>query len=256
MVVGSLTGPRNDPSPGSIGGARAAGDALAMALAALARWRDTRRGVVVVAIDGYGASGKSTLTGRLSVATGASLVHTDDFFVPASRQGLGRRPAASGVAAAPGPEAGRALGSFYDLARLRLEALVPLRAGRSARFRPFDWGSGTLSAGETRVAPNDLVLLEGVYSSAPELEDLVDHAVYVATPEPERLRRLRGSVAPEDWDDEWLQAERSYFEGTRPQHTFDLVVPGTGGNPPPPPAAHAPAGPRRVGDLVKEEDHP
>jgi len=150
---------------------------LERAAAMLARWRDPGGTVRVVAIDGHGASGKSTIAGRLSALTGAALVHTDDFFSPAP--------------ALPPGGGGRDLGSYYDVPRLRWEALEPLRAGREASYRPYDWDAGTLAEECTHVAPAALVILEGVYSASPALSDLVDKAVYVRTPEPERLRRLR-----------------------------------------------------------------
>ena len=132
------------------------------------------------------------------------------------------------------------------MARMRAEALEPLRAGREAVFRPYDWDAGAVSRARTRVAPSDLVLLEGVYSGAPELGDLVDRAICVDTPEPERLRRLRGRIAPEDWDYEWLAAEQEYFAGVRPLHSFDLVIGGTGDLSPGPQGACAPDGGRRT----------
>jgi para-aminobenzoate synthetase len=76
------------------------------------------------------------------------------------------------------------------------------------------------------VRPSDLILLEGVFSAAPELSDLVDRSVLVDTPEHERLRRLHVQVAPDDWDADWLAVQQSYFDRTRPAASFDLVVSG------------------------------
>jgi len=186
---------------------------------AAARWQAAQpggRGVLVLAIDGHGAAGKSTLADAVARATGAALVHTDDFF---RAWPAGSRPAAAGA---------RAMASYYDWRRLRAEALGPLRERREATFRRFDWERGSGLDGTVAVEPTDLVLLEGVFSAAPELADLVDRSVFVRTPEPERLRRLRRLVTPEEWDEDWLAAERSYFGLTRPPASFDLVVPGTG----------------------------
>lgn len=220
---------RPDDSGGAPEGHDGPADALDVALGALVRWRGARKGVTIVAIDGHGGSGKSTIAESLCAKTGASLVHTDDFFMPSGQRGLGPSGCEPWrVPAAPAGETGWDLGSFYDVVRLRVEALEPLRAGHQAVFRAFNWGSGFVSSEETRVEPSSLVLLEGVYSGAPELADLVDRAVCVDTPEPERLRRLRDRVAPEDWDEEWLRAEKEYFAGTRSLQSFDLVVRGTG----------------------------
>jgi uridine kinase len=174
------------------------------------------RGVLVLAIDGHGAAGKSTIAGAVARATGAALVHTDDFFrSPPVRP----RPAAADASA---------MACYYDWRRLRAQALEPLRARRAAAFRRFDWERGHGLGGAVAVEPGDLVLVEGVFSAAPELTDLVDRSVFVQTPEPERLRRLHRLVTPEEWDEGWLAAERAYFGLVRPPSSFDLIVSGTG----------------------------
>jgi uridine kinase len=180
----------------------------------------------VVAIDGHGTAGKSTIAASIARDTGAALLHTDDFFLPqpASLSGQPARP--------------RSLGQYYDWRRIRAQALEPLRASRSARFRCFDWSRGTGLGGVATVRPSDLILLEGVFSAAPELSDLVDRSVLVDTPENERLRRLHVQVAPDDWDADWLAVQQSYFDRTRPAASFDLVVSGIS------PGPAAPAGGR------------
>lgn len=188
-------------------------EALEAILSALRRWQgEAGAGVLVVALDGYGASGKSTIAEHLQRCRSTPVVHTDDFF------------------RALGPLRRGELTAYYDLGRLRAEALEPLRAGRDAVFRPFDWSRGRLAPAGDRVvvAPGEVIVVDGVCSAAPALADLVDRAVFVDTPEPERLRRLEESVDPEAWDEEWLVAERAYFAQLRPVSSFDLVVSGSG----------------------------
>jgi uridine kinase len=181
---------------------------------AIASWRAAHPGTLVVAIDGHGTAGKSTIAACIARATGAALVHTDDFFLPQAASLSGQSPSL------------RSLGRYYDWMRLRAQALEPLRASRSAKFRCFDWSRGTGLGGVVTVKPSDLILLEGVFSAAPELSDLVDRSIFVDTPEHERLRRLHAQVAPEDWDADWLAVQQSYFDLTRPAASFDLVVSG------------------------------
>jgi uridine kinase len=187
-----------------------ADEVLDAVLGTLARWRAEGRAVTVVAIDAPGASGKSTIAEHLASRLELSLVHTDDFFEPA-RSARHRQSS---------------LRDYYDLERLRVEALEPLRAGQEAVFRCFDWDAGTLSRGHVHLRPNEVVVVEGVYSGSPELADLVDKVIYVLTPETERLRRLRRLIAPGDWDEEWLAAEKAYFDTLRPLESVDLVVSG------------------------------
>jgi len=220
---------------------------LDVAVRALKLWRGGNGAVTVVAIDGYGASGKSTIAERLCSRTGASVLRTDDFFLPSARQFKVSEPGEQGRATAQSvARTGRRIASFYDLRRLRAEALEPLREGHEAVFCSFDWDSGVVSGEKTRVGPNNLVLLEGVCSGATELGDLVDRAIYVDTPELERLRRLRDRIAPEDWDEEWLRAEKRYFSGARPLESFDLVIRGTGEAAQVPPGVRAPGEGRRA----------
>ncbi len=176
-------------------------------------WRQRSR-PLVVALDGHGASGKSTYARLLAASLGAAVVHTDDFFEPTPR-----RLASSSPTAHP-------LSRYYDWGRLRDEALVPLRAGREAAFPAYNWLLDEVSGPKVVVEPRGVVVLEGVFSSAPELSDLVERSVLVDTPEDERLRRLRGRVAPEEWDSDWLAAERSYFATVRPASSFDIIVSG------------------------------
>jgi len=190
-------------------------------LEAATRWRAAGApgpGVIIFAIDGHGAAGKSTIAEAVATATGAALVHTDDFFrTPPSRPAPAPRS---------GPPARPALADYYDWRRLRAQALEPLRARLGAAFRRFDWERGSGLDGTVTVEPSDLIVVEGVYSASPELHDLVDRSVFVDTPEQERLRRLRGRVKPEEWDDQWLLAERAYFDVIRPPSSFDLIVSG------------------------------
>jgi len=199
---------------------RMAGDAPRGAAAqavttAIADWRACQAGVLVVAVDGHGTAGKSTLAAEVARVTAAAVVHTDDFFL---------RPPARAGSQPPRP---RSLRQYYDWRRIRAEALEPLRAGRSATFRCFDWGRGAGLGGVATVRPSDVILLEGVFSACPALSDLVDWSVFVDTPDHERLRRLRAQVAPDDWDADWLAVQQSYFDQTRPAASFDLVVSGT-----------------------------
>lgn len=162
--------------------------------AAIGVWQKDAHAPLVVAIDGHGAAGKTTIAAELALALGALVVHTDEFFHEARETG-DPRPMAR----------------YYAWHALRQEALEPAIARLGAR--------PGLEAGPP------LILVEGVSSAAPALADLVDRAVFVTTPEPVRLERLHGRISDEEWDEEWLQAERTYF-AARPPESFDLVVSG------------------------------
>jgi uridine kinase len=195
------------PAPASSGSSPAARPlpAVTELLAAIDRWRAGPQAVLVVAIDGHGASGKTTIARQVAATTGAALVHTDDFFHEARDDAR--------------------LSAYYDWAGLRTQALEPLRAGRPARFPRRHWEEAHKTGELVVIEPRALVLLEGVSAATPELAGLVDRRVFVNTPEQVRLRRLHGRIADEDWDDAWLAAERRYFD-SRPPDFFDLTLSG------------------------------
>ena len=183
---------------------------------AIRSWQTSGHKPLVVAIDGHGSSGKSTLAERVAAELDAALLHTDDFFRPSDPA----RPR----------DAGSSMDEYYDWPRLRSEALAPLRAGQTAEFRAFDEALDAFKPGTVTVAPAPLILLEGVSAGAEALADLVDHRILVQTPEPQRLERVRQRVAPEAWNDDWLQTEHTYF-AERPTSAFDLVVSGAEAGP-------------------------
>jgi uridine kinase len=153
---------------------------------AIRGWQAGHPRPLVIAIDGYGASGKTTIASEVERALDATVVHTDHYY--------GDHGPIDGD---PHPMA-----RYYHWEPLRRECLEP-----------------TIEDG----AP--LILVEGVSSAAPALADLIDRRVFVATPEPLRLERLHQRISDQEWDEDWLQAERVYF-ASQPAGSFDLVVPG------------------------------
>jgi uridine kinase len=155
-------------------------------IAAIRGWQAQATPPLVVAIDGHGAAGKTTLAAEVAGELDAALLHTDDYF----------------QAASPTTDL-RPMAQYYDWSRLRDEGLArALKAGAN------------------------LILVEGVSAAAPAIADLVNHTVFVATPEAVRVERLHGRITPEEWDEAWLAAERAYF-AARPPESFDLIVSGS-----------------------------
>ncbi|MFB8271834.1 uridine kinase [Streptomyces sp. NPDC055955] len=178
----------------------------------------SRDGVCLVAIDGMGGSGKTTLAAALVELRGATVVHGDDFYRPMDpkeRAGLD-------------PEEGYA--RYFDWQRLREEVLLPLAAGRDATYRRYDWTTGDLAPDELHtVAALGTVVVEGVYTARPELADSYDLLVYVDTPREESLRRLRergDDHGPIDWEARWRLAEEHYLAATQPEQRAHLVISG------------------------------
>lgn len=191
----------------------------------VARVRDTvadTRTSMLVAIDGRSGSGKSVLAQMVAEVLGAAVVSGDDFYASdiSDAEWDRRRPAARAA-------------DVIDWRRLREEALEPLLRGEEAVWRAFDFErvrpDGTYPRGiePTRRDPTPVIILEGAYSSRPELADLIDLSILVDAPADVRRRRLEAREVEaflRAWHTRWDDVEDFYFSKVRPASSFDLVV--------------------------------
>ena len=177
---------------------------------------------LLVAIDGGSGAGKSTLGLLIAKELKAAFVQNDDFYDA-------RISNAQWDACTPAQK----VADVIDWRRLRTDALDPLLAGKVARWHPFDFeqqhADGTYPLSEKFVErqPADVIVLDGAYSSRPEVADLIDLSVLVDVPVAIRHQRL---VTREDgdflegWHARWDVAEAYYFEHVRPKSSFDLII--------------------------------
>lgn len=188
----------------------------AAAACALLRRACVGRDVIVAAIDGAGGAGKSTLAAgiRAALEVAVSIVPADDFY----------RPLPNDQRVALDPRHGYE--NYFDWRRMRDCAMVPLSARRAARYRRYDWSTDRL-ADWIEVAPARVVIVEGVYSTRPELRALLDAAIFIDTPREERVRRMRsrGQNAG-GWIERWMAAEDWYLENIQPMRHAQLVLAG------------------------------
>lgn len=187
---------------------RLASDVLALQ-ARLAR-------TVLIAVDGRSGSGKTRLSGQLAERVGGCHVVADDFWVGGEQdEWLARTPEQR----AAGP---------VDWRRLRSEVLEPLLRGEQASWRPFDWETGSgLAEQPITCAGTPVIVVDGAYSSRPELADLIDMTVLVVVDDETRRLRLRlreGEERMAVWHQTWDLAEDHYFGNVRPPELFDAIV--------------------------------
>ncbi|MCU1422596.1 MAG: hypothetical protein JWN36_2247 [Microbacteriaceae bacterium] len=156
----------------------------------------------VVAVDGLGGAGKSTLAGALAAELGATVIHTDDF-------------------------------ASWDVPlewwpRVLAEVLEPLGAGRPARFRRYDWDRRELAEWH-EVGPGGVVILEGVSSSREVFRPFLDFSIWVDAPAELRLARgleRNGADALPLWEG-WMAAEDEWVAREHPRDSADYLVDGT-----------------------------
>jgi len=178
---------------------------------------------LVVAIDGRSGVGKSTIASQLATVLPATVIPTDDFFAA-------ELTSADWDARSPSERARDAI----DWRRLRRLALEPLRAGQPAIWHPFDFAGGERSNGSYAISseavrrdPAPVIILDGAYSSRPELASLVDCAILVEAPADTRRERLAVREASDfldAWHRRWDAAEDYFFTQVRPRASFYVVV--------------------------------
>ena len=178
---------------------------------------------ILIALDGASGTGKSVLADLVAEVLGATIVPSDDFFAAdiAHAEWESRGPAERAADA-------------IDWRRLRRDALEPLRAGKPAAWHAFDFEAGIRPDGTyamrtdfERRDPAQVIVLEGAYSTRPELADLIDLSVLVDAPvsvRDARLARREDASFLNAWHARWDAAEAYYFTYVRPPSCFDLVV--------------------------------
>ena len=179
---------------------------------------------LIIALDGKSGSGKSTIADALQDHLDLAKLPLDDFF---SATIPDREWDAFSIK--------ERRSRVFEWDRFIHECLEPLRKGRTAKWRAFDFASGRepdgtygLESKEKRLDPAPIVLVDGAYSSAPELAEYIDVTVLVKAPKDERLDRLRkrdGVEFSENWHRRWEAVEDYYFEAIRTENDFDFVIP-------------------------------
>lgn len=159
---------------------------------------------VLIAVDGFSGAGKTTLATELAAALRAhhtvSLFHLEDVY--------------------PGWD-GLADGITY----FSEHVAAPLAAGRTAHWQQWDWVAGRY--GEQRTTePAEIVIFEGVGSSAAAVRHLLDAAVWVDAPaglrREQALARDGDTYAPH-WE-RWAAQERSWASDDPAPGRADITV--------------------------------
>lgn len=138
----------------------------------------------VIGIDGLSGSGKSSFAARLAGELDAPVLSVDDLV-----------PGWDALALVPGLLAGG--------------VLRPLAAGRTGRYRRYDWLTDQL-AEWVSLPPGELLIVEGCCTGLEPAAALLSYLIWMDAPAAERRRRLE--LRP-DWPayapfaDEWARQE-------------------------------------------------
>lgn len=172
--------------------------------------RDTSPDVVgrprVVAIDGRGGAGKSTLVERMRrLVPDSAVVHTDDV---AWHQ------------------------AYFDWGHLLVEhVLGPVHRGEAVEFRPRPWVERGRTGAISVPAGVEVVWLEGTGVLRQELAQWIDASIWVQGDLDQQERRLVSrdgdSAAQQQHIADWLAEELPFLQRERPWEKATLVANGT-----------------------------
>lgn len=178
----------------------------------------------LVAIDGLSGAGKTTMVEQLrGIATNEVVLHIDDFIVERHRR------YATGQS-----EAMEYYALQWDVELLVETLFKPLREGQTNLTLPYyERDQDAVNMRTIEIAPNTLVLIEGIFLLRDEWRPYFDYIVYLDCPREVRYERvLNRDTYIGDLSERLAKYERRYWPGEahyiktiNPQAQADQIVP-------------------------------
>ncbi|HKM29512.1 MAG TPA: hypothetical protein VJZ51_01980 [Bacilli bacterium] len=163
---------------------------------------------LILAIEGKSCSGKSHLAHYLKNAIGASIITTDDFFLPKEIK-----------------ETQTAIGDFINYKLLETEVMSKLRTASSVTYHRYDCQKELYELKTTKLTP--IVIIEGVYSYNKHLTKYYDYLIYVDVSPLEQEKRLHernSGDTLEQYKTEWIPKENLYFKTFNIFGIADIII--------------------------------
>ena len=161
-----------------------------------------------MAIDGMSAAGKSSFSVMLKSSFGTlqcNVIHMDDFFLRPEQRTSERLETPGGN---------------VDFERFLLEVAKPLATGKSFSYKPFCCKTQSFKE-PVEISPQPLVIIEGVYSTSPEIvkQFKYDITVFMRVDETTQQSRIkkRNPGLYDRFVNEWIPMENKYFK------TFNIL---------------------------------
>lgn len=166
----------------------------------------------LIAIEGFGGSGKSTIASKLAeILENAFVVEIDDFIV---KEKLAEPSWDTGV---------------FDRTRLEQQVLLPTIARKSTSYQKLIWQTGRLSE-PTPVPDVSYLIVEGISAYHPDIEKYYDYKIWIDTPidlASERGHARDGSNKNAQYWKLWSQNDIQYQREHHPELAADFVIENT-----------------------------
>ncbi len=165
----------------------------------------------VIGIDGYCASGKTTLADAIAKETGAQVIHMDDFFLPVEMRTEERLSEAGG-------------NIHYE--RFMEEVVEGIKNNKVFDYRVFSCKICDYTQIKT-VCADKPIIIEGAYACHPKIPDIYDFKIFVRTDPDTQLKRIlerNGIDALEAFKTKWIPFENRYFNEFSIESECDIII--------------------------------
>lgn len=170
---------------------------------------DLNKAPVLIAIEGFGGSGKTTLAEKLKNSLqDVYIINIDDFIIKAKLT-------------EPSWDKGA-----FDHERLEQQVLIPATTGNAIAYQKLIWATDTLS--ELITVPKVAYLIvEGISSYHPNIAKYYDYKIWVGTPI--ELAKQRGHARDgsnenaQHWD-LWAANDLAYQQKHHPEQQADFII--------------------------------
>lgn len=166
---------------------------------------------VKVAIDGYAASGKTTLSSLLASLFDGNVFHMDDFFQKPSsydNQGVSQ------------------YGRNINFEKINETVIRPISKRSSVIYHPFDVVTHTHLA-PIKVAYRKFMIFEGAFSMHPSMKLTYDYKIFYHISRYEQIKRIyrrNGLKKLIKFLDTWIPSERTYVKNLGIRDQADRIL--------------------------------
>ena len=166
-----------------------------------------RKEVILIAIDGVGGAGKTTLAEQLKKELeNCVIIQLDDFYSPPLQAA--------------------------DLLRLKEQVLLPLHNHQEAKYQVYEWSTDRLSDWQS-LKPEGIFIFEGVYALDKSVRDFYDLKIWIEIAADLGFKRgvnrdiSRDGVDNTDkWRNGWMPQEEIYKNEQEPYQFADHIIDG------------------------------